>query len=700
MRPEELFMGSISGSLNSLATPTTVSSSSSSSSSASSNPTGIFTGSSAYAGDLENVVTRAVELASLPIQLLSNQQSLLNSQANEVSNLSNLLGNLQSSVKGIDNAMNGASFQASYSANGVVSASLAAGATQGVYSIDVSQMGVSASSLSSGTWSSTPASGGGGSQYTLVVGANEYAFSPASNSAQDVAAAINAQYSSMVQATAVNVGTSSSPDYRISLRSNSYGPMNLDLVQMPQTPVWTSLQQAANPNPASYSTSLSTSTWDPSQLAGSTMSLVIGGVSQSVTINNGDYSVQGVAADINAQFGSQVQATVVNQGTDNSPDYRISLQSATPGNATLDLQYTPNGGIATSLQTQGAAATYSTSLSPNAWSGAADPAGTRTMYQLVIGPTTLQFAPPDNSAASVASYINSQYGSMVQATVVNQGTAQSPDYRISLRSTTQGTSTNLDIQTIAATSFQTPQTTGKVSKYSVDGGPTVSSTSETVNVSNGVTLTLVGQGSTDVTVSASTSALSSALSSFASAYNSVVSELNQQRGKGGGALQGDPIVSQLQQIIGHIGTYITSSGSVNSLSSLGLTFDSSNNGNLDYDPTVLYNADTSNAAGVVSFLGSASGGGFLGAAATALSGVTDPFAGLLATTESSLQTQITHIGSQITTKQNQVNQLQQTLTSQMAAADASLAAMEQQYSELTQIYQAQNTANLQYANGG
>ncbi|MBV8903388.1 MAG: hypothetical protein JOZ22_07105 [Acidobacteriia bacterium] len=38
-------------------------------------------------------------------------------------------------------------------------------------------------------------------------------------------------------------------------------------------------------------------------------------------------------------------------------------------------------------------------------------------------------------------------------------------------------------------------------------------------------------------------------------------------------------------------------------------------------------------------------------------------------------------------------------TSQMAAADAAIASTEQPFSEITQLYQAQRTAALQYANG-
>ena len=65
-------MGSISNSLSSLVNPVTISNnsnSSSSSSSSSTNSTGIFTGTSAYSQDFQNVINRAAAIASLPITL-------------------------------------------------------------------------------------------------------------------------------------------------------------------------------------------------------------------------------------------------------------------------------------------------------------------------------------------------------------------------------------------------------------------------------------------------------------------------------------------------------------------------------------------------------------------------------------------------------------------------------------------------------
>jgi len=567
-------MGSISNSLSSLVNPvnTSGSGSNTSSSSSSSNTTGIFTGTSAYSQDFQNVINRAVAIASLPINLLANQQTGLTNQSNELGTLDTLFNKLQTAVQGIDNAMSGSSFQANYSSANVASATLGNGAVEGVYSINVTGMGAYAATLSANTWNAAPAPGGGASPYTLVVGAQEYTFTPADNSAQSVASAINAKYGNLVHATTVNVGSSATPDYRISLQSTTLGPMNLDLVQI------------------------------------------------------------------------------------------------------------PSGATATSVL-----ASPSTT-----WSDTPDAAGSRSMYTLVVGSNTYQFTPAGNTAATVASTINAQFGSMVQATVV--GTPGQNGYGISLSSTAQGSPPSLDLQKTTAVSYQnvgTPQTTGALAGYSVDGGPTVNSNSRSVTVSNGVTLNIEGTGTTDVTVTRSTSALGTALSSFADAYNAVVDEMAKQRGQAAGPLQGQSILTILSQALSNISTYNDPGGQIGGLASLGLSFDSTNNGHLDFNALTLMGTDLSNSAGVSSFLGSASGGGFLKAATDALNGLEDPTAGLVKTAESELKTQITHIGNQIATKQNQVDQLQKTLTSQMAAADAMIASIQQQYYYLSSMFQAQ-----------
>jgi flagellar hook-associated protein 2 len=671
--------------LNSATSPATPSGSSS-------NSTGIFTGTSAYSQDFQNLITRAVAIASMPIGLLGIQQTALTNQSNELATLDTLYTKLQTTVQGIDTAMSGASFQTDYSTANVVSATLGDGATEGVYSINVINRGAYAATVSANTWNAAPAAGGGGSAYTLVAGALDLNFTPANNSAQTVASTINSQYGNLVHATAVNVGSAAVPDWRVSLQSTTLGPMNLDLVQTPSGTPPPGLQGTSAPN--TYSTSLTNATWNP---AGGSFSLVVGvgGTPQAITTT--DNSAQGVAAAINAQYGTVVQATVVNQGSNGTPAYRISLQSVTPGSSPLDIQN--SSGV--SLQGQGAAASYSTSQSAATWDATADASGHRSMYTLVVGSNTYNFTPADNSADAVASTINSQYGSLVQATVVNVSSTDTPDYRISLRSTTAGTSMNLDLRKTTAVSYQNMQTTGAfaqtpgvLAQYAVDGGGAVQSNTRTITVSNGVTLTLQATGQTDVTVTRSTSALNTALSAFADAYNATVDELDKQRGTLGGPLQGQSIVSILSKSLSSIATYGSTSGQISSLETLGLKL--GKDGHFTYTPLVLMGTDLTHSASVTAFLGSAAGGGFLQSATNTLKNLEDSTTGLLKNAETDLAAQITKIGNRITIQQNRVYQLQAQLISQMAASDALIASMEQKYSYLTSMFQAQQTASQMY----
>lgn len=679
-------MGSITNSLSSLSSLDTSTGSSSSSSPNSSNPTGIFTGTSAYSQDFQNVINRAVAIASLPIDLLTNQQNTLTNQSNELATINTLFANLQAAIQGIDSALGGSSFQTAYTTDNIVSTTLGNGATEGVYTIKVDNIGSYATSLSASTW---PASSSGTPQsYNLVVGSNTYTLAPADNSVGTIVSTINAEYGSVVHATAVNVGSSSSPDYRISLQSATLGPMNLDLETAP-TGTAASLQSQGP-----FAVSQSTSTWDTSADP-SQYSLVVNGTPYAFTATSS--SAPDVADAINSQLGStaNVAATVVDLGTNGNHDYRLSLQSLTPGSEALDIRNpTVNDGLG--LQTQ---QTASTSLSTADWDSTPDSSGNHSVYNLVIGSSTYTFAPAENTAATVAATINAEFGSQVQASVVNVGTSASPAYRIALQDKT-GTNPTLDLQKTNAVGYQNQQTTGTLAQYEIDGsGVAVTSKTRDVTVTTGVTLTLEGTGTTDVTVTRSTSALSTVLSSFADAYNALVDELGKQQGQSAGPLQGQSIVSLLSQTLRSISTYGNTSSQITGLASLGLTFDQSNNGHLDFDATTLMLADFSNSVGVTSFLGSATSGGFLQAATDALNTIEDPVTGLLKTAESNLQTQITNIGNQISTKQNQVSQLQTNLTNQMAAMDAMIASMEQQYAQLSAMFQAQQTADQQYANG-
>lgn len=888
-------MGSVSNSVTSTANSLTNTPVTSSNSGSSSNTTGIFTGTSAYSSDLQNLISRAVAIADLPIGIMTDDQTALTSQASELTTMDTDFTALQNAVQGISDALGGASFTGTSTEPTAVAATLADGATEGSYSIKVDNAGAYATSLSTATWNTTSTlATGKTATYGLVVGNQEYSVTTSDNSAAGVAAAIQAQYSNLVNAVAVNVN---STDARISLQSTTLGPVNLDLIQVPPATAPTSLQTQ---NATGYAISQSTSTWasaadtlvvngtdyaitpasssaqdvataintaaaanslavsasvvnvgtsvapdDRIQLAGTApgvMTLDIqdsggpglqtqetpatslssatwtgaadapGKQSQYTLVDGSstykivaaDNSAQTVAAAINSQYGSQVNASVVdltgngdyrialqdnsgktptptldiqkslatvpvslqqqsttgypisqttstwagaagsyslqvngvsyaltpattsaqdvatainaaaanhslavnaaavNVGTSAAPDYRIQLEGTTAGFVSLGIQ----NGSGPDLQTDEVMAT---SRSAATWNAAADAAGTRSQYTLVSGTKTYNFVTADNSAQTVATAINSQFGSVVNATVVDMGGGS---YRIALQDRT-GTNPVMDIQKTADSTLQTSQTAGVLATYELDGAAPATSNTPNITVSNGVTLNLLGPtggtaGPTTgpaalVTVTMSATALSSALSTFATAYNTCVDEVVKQRGTSAGPLQGSPILTSLSEALSSIGTYNSTSGDVNTLKDLGLSLsENSIDGHLTYDNGLsVLGLNFGNSAGLTSFLGSATatGGGFLGSITTTLNNLEDPTNGLLKNTEADVQTQITNIGTQITAKQDQVNQMQTQLTSQMAAADAAIASMEQQYSYISEMFQAQQTSNQMYAQG-
>jgi flagellar hook-associated protein 2 len=645
-----------------------------------------FTGNSAYSTDFANVISRAVAIAQLPITQLTANQTAITNQGTELTKLDTKFTALQTAVAAVDTALGGSSFQTDVSSPNVVNVSVAAGAQEGYYSMNVSSIGAYESSMSTANWN-VPEVASKPTTFALVVGNQTYSITGADNSAQSVVNAINTSYGNLVQATTVNVAPG---DTRISLQSVTLGQTNLAILNVPTTPAPASLQTQA---PTGYAVSQSKASWDASGTP-ATYILTLGGSQYNITPASN--SAADVVSAINTAYGSQVRASVVNVGTSASPDNRISLESTTAGPMnglmTLDLQKTGSP----SLQTQQIPAL---SLSSASWNATADATGSVSTYNLVIGTAKYAFTPASNSAADVVSAINSLYGSQVHASVVDLETGGSPDYRIALQGPAGST---YDIQKTTATNYQAEQTAGSLASYQINNsGVTNTSTTRNITISTGITAALVGTsggtpaGSTPVgiTVTQSTDALNTALSGFTDAYNAAETELETQRGQQSGALQGQSIVNQLARILSSISTY-SSNGQVNGLQALGL--DLGANGQITYSPLTLMSADLASSSGVSSFLGSATGGGFLKNATDALTSLEDPTTGLLKTYEADLKTQATNLGTTISTKQAAVDAMQLQMQNQMAASDALISSLEQQYNYLSGLFSAQVTADQMY----
>jgi flagellar hook-associated protein 2 len=344
------------------------------------------------------------------------------------------------------------------------------------------------------------------------------------------------------------------------------------------------------------------------------------------------------------------------------------------------------------------AGAFSTSLSSNTWVD--NESGTPPPYTLLAGGQSYTITPANDSAASVASAINSQEGTHVQATVVNVGSNSVPDYRISLQSTTlDGNPVDLQLN---GTSLQNQQVTGQPAQYQVNGsGLNVTSNTPNVTISPGLTVDLLAASATaaNITVERSSTTLANALANFTTAYNAAATEVTAQRGQNAGPLQGQNIVFDLSAALGSIGTYSNGSGAVSGLTDLGLSLGT--NGLMSFNESALLGADLTNSSAINSFLGSVSGGGggFLQAVNNTLTELVDPTTGEVTGAQTGVTSEISHITSEIATQQAQVALLQTNLTKQMSTADALISSMEQQYSYLSSLFTTTAANETQISNG-
>jgi flagellar hook-associated protein 2 len=310
-------------------------------------------------------------------------------------------------------------------------------------------------------------------------------------------------------------------------------------------------------------------------------------------------------------------------------------------------------------------------------------------YTLTIDGTATTIKPSGNSLEDLADAVNSA-GVGAQATIVNLGSNTSPNYRLSITSTSLGADT---IQLNDGTNdLLTTLSTGTNAKYKVNGNSTeIQSTSSQITLAPGLTVNLLesapGQPVT-ITVAANFGSLSNDLSTFAADYNSAVQAVKANLGQNGGALSGESIVYSLNQVLSQIAEWTGGSGSVKSLTDLGLNL--GDTGQLTFDASTF---SSLNPTDVQNFLGSASSSAFLQAANNALTGAADPTTGALATEYNTLGSEITNENNQISDEQTRISDLQTSLTNQLTAADAAIAVLEQQKTYYANLFAAEYLNN-------
>ena len=169
------------------------------------------TGTSSFASDLEASVSRALEIASLPMQALQADQSTISGKTSELSTLGNLFDSLQTSLQAIGSGTGSSALQAAVGDQSVLSASVTGNALPGTYTVQVLNAGSSSSAISNSATAVTDPSTediSGSSSFTLTVGTSTYTIT--ADNLNDLAAAINSS-GAAVQAVVVNLGSPTSP---------------------------------------------------------------------------------------------------------------------------------------------------------------------------------------------------------------------------------------------------------------------------------------------------------------------------------------------------------------------------------------------------------------------------------------------------------------------------------------------------------
>ncbi len=300
-----------------------------------------------------------------------------------------------------------------------------------------------------------------------------------------------------------------------------------------------------------------------------------------------------------------------------------------------------------------------------------------TSFTLNIDGAPTTITPAAANLNSLVSAINAQSSTLnIQASIVNVGNSDAPDYRLSLQATKLGPkSITLDdgsgdiLNTLATGALATSKVNGLLTESTSD--------TRSVTLAPNLTVSLFKQSAvgvaTTITVSHTASGVSNALSGLANAYNNAAAELDKHRGSGG-VLAGNSLVSTLSGALRDLVGYSSGSGGLNSLAALGLNFD--NRGKLSFDATAFAASTSGRIDDVLSLIG-ASSSGFVQAATGLLDGLGGSD-GIIQSVIQSVTDQSAAQDKRIAQEQDRVDTVRTDTQARISAADALIAALEQQ----------------------
>ena len=316
-------------------------------------PQTTLTGTSSYSSDLQSAVTRAVAIASLPMQLLQADQNTITGKQNELSQLSSLMNNVQDAIQSLASGTSGGALSASTSNSSVAQASLTSGAVSGTYTVAVLDAGSAASAISTSpsTQVTDPTSQdiSQSTSFQLTVGSSTYTIQPASQSLNALASAINSS-GAPVQAIVVNLGSPTAPNYQLVLQSSTLGDVAIQLNDGTNN-LLTSLNQGSSASytvdgqpPAGISTNSSTVTVAPG------LNVTLGSTgSTNVTVSASLSSVSNALQTFVTAYNGAVSELQNNNGQKGGPLVGDSTVLNMEQALAQIVSYSGSGGSITSL---------------------------------------------------------------------------------------------------------------------------------------------------------------------------------------------------------------------------------------------------------------------------------------------------------------------------------------------------------------
>jgi flagellar hook-associated protein 2 len=319
-----------------------------------------FNGSSTYAADLQQTITHAVDIASIPLNQLNANVTSLQGQSTEIGYLQNGFVMLQKAITSLTTGANGGGLSASVSDNTIATANLnsSAAVTPGTYALNVISAGSPTTSVSNPTGLPTvtdpsTTSISTASTYTLSVNNTNFTVTPTTNSLNALAQAINTSGAG-VSATVINLGSPSAPSYSLSLQSTGLGNIPIQLKAGSQNLLTT----LTTGTPASYqvngqpSTPISSNSSTVTLAPGLTANLLATGQTTITVAEDSSAAATAVSSFVTA-YNATVDELATNHGTAGGP---LSGQSIifSLGQTLRDLtSFTGGSGAVTSLANLG-----------------------------------------------------------------------------------------------------------------------------------------------------------------------------------------------------------------------------------------------------------------------------------------------------------------------------------------------------------